>query len=336
MSETKDDCVMAPSAVTPKATARPKRPEMLIGGVPRIRVYCTLRLDKSGKTLILTDPNGDECRFKIKPVEVPKSSGRVDIIGDISGSMGSPLANDAEIPNAVTRLRTEELVYRKIRGLFPSGSNRVFDDEIKEWEMETPLQKTGRTDLVKCLNACDPSSVTVVMTDDKGELPASTVFHEKRQKLVVVCLLTAFSIDAEYGEGTEKEKKTNLKYQRRTSGNRVATDAKTAPGFGMAMVAQRDGPGLIRIDTSYADGKISDQSDIVTRVAKAVALAQTATYWEVTNAKRSEFVVHCASGRTMVILPGTMTVVAPDKSDLGTLDAPGPKAHVYIHSPAKK
>jgi hypothetical protein len=179
------------------------------------------------------------------------------------------------------------------------------------------------------MRACRPTAITVVFTDDKNGVLAREAFAEGRQKLIVTCLLTSYSIDADYGEGTAAEQETNRHYRRRVVGG--ATDPGVAPGFGFAMMGQRDGLNLIRVDTAYdSTGQVSDQTEILGRIAAAIEKARTAKFWRITNPTRSDFIIHCPSGRAVCILPGTNTTIAPDPSDLQNKSL----ANVYVHSPA--
>jgi len=319
--------------------AAPAAKILLIGEKPRTRVQCALDISDSGKKLVLTDRDGQSFAFEFTAVDdrMDGSKRPVDIIGDISGSMGSALAYDTKRPSAVPRSVAHELIYRAVRKRFPVGRNLVFDDTVQEWNMGGRLPKGGGTSLTRCLQFCDSSAVTVIFTDDKGSVLAKEALGEGRQKLIVPCLLTAFDIDVVYGDNpatsrdAEVQRGINSRYRLANGG--VHTDPRFAPGFGVAMMGQRDALSLLRIDTAYdATGKISDQTEIVERIAMAIEKARTAKYWRITNPTNSEFVIHCPSGRTVCILPGTHQTVAPDPSDMKGFSI----SNVYIHSPAKK
>jgi hypothetical protein len=319
------------AAPLPEGKQEPPK-ALIIGEVARTRVQCTLRLSESGKELILADPEGRVlCKFEITPASGPGSELPVDIIGDISGSMEEPLANDKERPRPVPRSTPHELIYRAVRKQFPAGLNMVFDSGVRSWNMEGAMPKGGSTSLTDCLRACRSTAITVIFTDDKGGVVAREAFAEGRQKLIVTCLLTAFSIDAEYGGGSAAEEATNRRlYRTRTVGGTTA--AGVAPGFGVAMMSQRDALNLIRVDTAYdSTGQLSDQAAIIGRIAAAIEKARTAKFWRITNPTRSDFIIHCPSGRSVCILPGTNTTIAPDPSDMQDKSL----SNVYIHSPAQ-
>jgi hypothetical protein len=306
---------------------------LIIGQKPRERVECALSLGEFGKELVLTDAEGRAFKFAVEPVpathlpsppDIP-----VDLIGDVSGSMASSLAKDRERPGAVPRSVAHERIYRAVRKKFPVGLNLVFDDLVRGWDLERAMPSGGGTDLTTCLRTCRPAAITVIFTDDKGFVLPQEAFAEGRQKLIVPCLLTAFDIDVEFdtklAAASPGQKRINGRY-RFTSG----TSASNAPGFGAAMMGQRDLLSLIRVDTAYNDkGEVSDQGEIVDRIATAIEKARTAQFWRITNPTKSEFVIHCPSGRGVCILPGTCTTIAPDPTDLKGFS----RSNVYIHTP---
>jgi hypothetical protein len=326
--ETKSAPEMA-SAAPAEAAKR-----LVLGQKQRTREKCTLDVVDSDRKLVLTNTEGHKLSFGIEWAGAAASDLPVDIIGDISGSMGSALAFDTERKNAVPRSVAHEAIYRAVRKMFPAGQNLIFDDTVRGWNMEGKIPSGGGTDLTTCMRSCRSSAITVIFTDDKGGVSAQDAFAEGRQKLVVPCLLTAFDIDVEYGDqsaahSTTRQRGVNQRYRWQSRGQQH-TDPRYAPGFGVAMMGQRDALSLIRVDTAYdATGNVSHQDVIVGRIAAAIEKARTAQFWRITNPTSSEFVIHCPSGRSVCILPGTHTTIAPDLSDLKG----GSLSNVYIHSP---
>lgn len=266
-------------------------------------------------------------------------NGRVDLIGDISGSMKDGLSYDVvkagEHPGRwkpVPRRETHELVYRAVRRLYPRGGNFVFDDNVSEFNMEKPLPFGGGTNLQNALAKCDARSITVIFTDDKG-LVDLALACKPIHKMVIVVLLTSYDIADEYkdstktGEAAAVQTQVRARYRFKSGG----TNARNTPGFGAALLSQRDGPqDLIQIVTAYnEDGTaLSDQAAIVKRISDTVNGLKDAVLVAIKNNYNTHFVLQCTSGLTMAMAAQSETITVSPRE----LDFKGIPSMLYAHT----
>ena len=273
------------------------------------------------------------------------STDQVDLIADISSSMCESLALDETLRRPrIPRVRTQEIMYRALRQRFPKGRNYVFNGDVRPFDLKDSMLTRGGTDLQKAISFSSPDAVTVLLTDDKGTVSASQALQGGRHKILVVVLLTSFSLEEEYNElkgkattsngvASSVQKRVNHLYGPRSVTR--PTDPMAPPGFGAALLGQRDGPGdFLQVVSAYdKDGKKpSDQSELVDRIATAIKKALLCPLWKVTNPYTSDLVIQCPSGRTLNV-PGKVSghdgvVVTPAPAEGDFTD----KSLVYVHT----
>lgn len=237
-------------------------------------------------------------------------NGNIDLIADTSGSMSYPLSYD-EIMNeknkekwlAYPRIKTQEFVYKEIRKKFPKGKNYVFSESVYEFKIENEMVPSGGTDLQKAIDKCDPNSITIIFTDDKGGVNLASSCNPIH-KMVIVVLLTSYSLDNEYNPDSKDEIKNQINKKYKISSGSNSTDPKAAPSFGTVLLSQRDSSrSFIQIESSYnEDGtKLSDQKMIIESINNAINHAIKAEMIYITNTYKRDFILQCPSGTTLSI-----------------------------------
>lgn len=291
------------------------------------------------KTELNITSNGIDYKFLCENKGKFNWNGNVDLIGDISGSMNDALSYDVVMNEKNTekwlnypRIKTQEFIYKQIRKNFVRGKNYVFSDNVYNFDIEHTMKAGGGTDLQNAINKCDPNSITVIFTDDKGGVNLSNACNPMH-KMIIVVLLTSYSLVDEYNSESKDEVKQAIRCQYRFSSGTESTNPRDAPSFGTALLSQRDNfKDFIQVESAYnEDGtKLSDQKTIIDSITNAINQTVNHLMISITNTYKSDFIVQCPSGTTLSI-PGNKTTItcSPLITDFEK------SSILYVHSPAE-